>query len=66
MKHRYTLLYRPPSFDCLPKVWTLVDRPQVGFEKRSDLPVSILQFGAVEFERRLSEQEVADFQLHKL
>ena len=67
MTHKYTLLYRPPSSCTLPKGWILVERPQVpGFEKRMDLPESIYRFGAVEFERRLSEQEVADFQLHKL
>lgn len=63
---RYRLLYRPPSFATLPKAaWTLVERPNPrhGFERRADLPVSVHEFGVVEFDRALTADEIAAFEL---
>ncbi len=62
----YTLLYRPPSFACLPKnaSWTLVARPAAGFEKRTDLPVlPAFRFGVFYFDRPLTVEEVEAFEL---
>ena len=67
MTFKYTLLYRPPSSCTLPKGWTLIERPQVpGFESRTDLPLSKHYFGVVEFERVLTQDEAADYQLKAL
>jgi hypothetical protein len=63
---RYRLLYRPPSAFTLPKAgWTLVERPNPrhGFERRTDLPVSVHEFGVVEFDRELTPGEIVAFEL---
>lgn len=65
--HRYALLYRPPSFATLPVGWTLVERPQVpGFERREDLPLSRHRFGVVAYDRPLTDEEIASYQLEVL
>lgn len=64
--HTYTQLYRPPTSCSLPKGWSLVERPHSpGFERRTDLPLSSHQFGVIGFERVLSSEEIANYQLKK-
>lgn len=63
---RYRLLYRPPSFATLPRAgWTLIERPNPrhGFNGREDLPVSRFEFGVVAFDRELTADEIAAFEL---
>lgn len=63
-QHRYTLMYRPPSFATLPPGWMLVERPQVpGFERRQDLERSSHRFGVVAYERPLTDDEVTAYEL---
>lgn len=66
IKYLYTPQYRPPSFNCLPKGWGLVERPAAtpnNFERRTDLPVSQHPFGVVSFHAELTEDQLADYQL---
>ena len=66
---RYTPLYRPPYFASLPRAtWKLIERPAagLGFDLRQDLPLSEHRFGVVEFDRELTADEVAAFELKEL
>ena len=68
MIRRYTLLYRPPSFATLPRLgWDLLERPFEGFDKREDLPRSTqYRHGVVSFERDLTPEELAAFELQEV
>jgi hypothetical protein len=67
MKHRYAPMYRPPSFNCLPRAgWELLERPAMtpnNFERRQDLPVSSYQFGVIAFDSQLSKEDEAAYDL---
>lgn len=62
--HNYSLLYRPPGI-TLPKGWVLVERPWagLGFDKRTDLPLSRFRFGVIAYSRPLSDDEIKAFEL---
>ena len=68
MTYRYTLLYRPPSFCTAPKGWNLIERPApgLGFDKRTDLPLSEHTFGVIEYDRPLTAEEIATFELKRV
>lgn len=63
--HRYTMLYRPPSFATCPKGWVLVERPAagLGFDRRTDLPLSVHRFGVIGYAAPLSDADVERFQM---
>ena len=68
MSRAYTLLYRPPSTFTLPRGigWTLVERPSLpglGFDLRTDLPISRYPFGLVVFDREVTPEEIERFDL---
>jgi hypothetical protein len=65
MKYRYAPLYRPPSTCTLPCPFTLVERPApgLGFDRRTDLPASIHRFGVVQYDRPLSDDDLARYEL---
>lgn len=65
---RYIPLYRPPSFNCLPKGWTLVERPRDGYDyaRRTDLPLSEYPHGVVEYDRPLTAHEITSYQLREV
>lgn len=68
MKTRYAPLYRPPSFCTVPAGWSLVERPAfgLGFDRRTDLPASSNRFGVIEYEKPLSAEDVARYQLREV
>lgn len=68
MKAKYAPMYRPPSFCTVPAGWNLVERPAagLGFDLRTDLPASIHRFGVIEYEKRLSPEDVSRHQLLEL
>lgn len=68
MRHLYALKYRPPSFATLPTGWELVERPRLtlGFDRRTDLPVSRHPYGVVSYARSLTEDEVRKYELEIL
>lgn len=64
--HRYTLKYRPADTFTLPRIpWRVVERG-VGYERRTDLPLSAHRFGVVEFDRALTADEVERWELAKV
>ncbi len=70
MKFKYAPMYRPPSFNCLPRQgWELVERPSItpnNYERRIDLPVSEFPFGVIAFESQLSKEDEAAYDLKPL
>lgn len=64
----YTPLYRPPSWNCLPPGWTLVERPTstTNFDRRIDLPVSVHPHGVISYPRPLTSDEIDNYQLKVL
>lgn len=68
MTYRYALKYRPPCFATVPKGWKLIERGTRvdAAPLRVDLPLGSTPFGVVEYDRPLTEQEVATYQLDKI
>ena len=68
--HKYTLLYRPPSFATLPagKLWVLLERPRVscGFDRRTDLPLSEYPFSVIAFTEKLSAADLKAFEIKEV
>lgn len=67
--HLYTPLNRPPCIGAVPTGWTLVERPfraGMGFDKRIDLPLSRWTFGAIEYDRLLTLDEVKAYELKEV
>ena len=64
---RYTPKYRPAGAFTLPKGWRIVERPTQDrtFELRTDLPVSDEPFGIVEYDRRLTDEEIERYELRR-
>lgn len=66
---RYTLKYRPPSQATLPREpWELVEIPKAVSHHyhRPGLPISMYSFGVVEFKRRLSTEEVSQYEMERV
>lgn len=61
----YTPMYRPPSTFTIPKDFELIERPHagLGFDRRTDLPLSKHKFGVVRYARPLTEHEIEWAQL---
>ena len=63
----YRPKYRPPSFDTLPAAWELVERGQ-HFDPpgRRDLPMGNTYYGIIRYQRRLTPDEVEQYELVEL
>lgn len=63
--YRYAPLYRPPSTFTLPAGFELIERPfaGLGFDRRTDLPLSQHRFGVVRYQKPLTEDEIRRYQL---
>ena len=65
----YIPLYRPPSWNCLPEGWELVERPSFtpnNYERRTDLPVSLYPYGMIAYSRELTAAEIDTYQLRRV
>lgn len=56
---RYYLLYRPPSIGTHPKGAVNV----VAFDKREKIKPGVWAWGYVEYDRKLSEEEIRNYEL---
>ena len=64
---RYSPKYRPPGYATVPDGWRLAERGTGGhFPKRLDLPEGKTLFGVVEYDRKLSEKDVEDYELTEI
>ena len=67
VRYRYAPLYRPPGFATVPGGWSLVERgPLHPVPLRPDLPMGKRSFGVIDYVRKLTDEEVADYQLDPL
>lgn len=65
----YAPKYRPPGLGAVPDGWTLVERPAMsglGFDRRTDLPVSRFRYGVISYPKRLSDAEIRKWDLEDL
>lgn len=64
---RYAPKYRPAGYATVPDGYRIVERGTGGhYPKRIDLPEGKTVFGVVEYDRKLSEKEVADYELTEI
>ena len=65
MEHTYKMLLRPASFCTLPRgvKWDYVQAPWSLAHRRLDIPRASNEHGIISTDRRLTEQERADFDL---
>ena len=67
MRYLYAPLYRPPGYATVPDGWEVVERGRsYELPLRTDLPMGYHQFGVISYGRKLTDEEVADFQLHPM
>ena len=66
MRDRYTPRNRPPFFAC-PKGYELTERGAYDVApRRTDLPLGKTRFGVIEYEARLTDDEIASYELDAL
>lgn len=67
-KHHYTLRYRPFNIGTAPRDGRLIELGTYGaqYYPLSPLPTGDFKFGVMEFDRRLADQEVADYEMLKV
>ena len=67
MKYLYAPCYRPPGYGTVPPGYSIEERgPELALPLRPDLPMGKHRFGVINYVRRLTDEEVADFQLQPL